>query len=118
MNIKHVNTTDLGTLEKVGQVVMPRLDFREPDPLHTREDLVSDFKVGGFIIFGGDKESVKKATEELRSISRIPLLFGLDAERGVGQIVSDAALFPFTMSLGAMGTKGSSMRKHCSLPEK
>lgn len=106
MNIKHVNTSDLGTLEKAGQVVMPRLDFREPDPLTLAKKLVSDYKVGGFIIFGGDKDSLKKAAEELRSISEIPLLFGLDAERGVGQIVSGAALFPFTMSLGAARDEG------------
>jgi beta-N-acetylhexosaminidase len=103
MNIKRVNISDLGVREKVGQVVMPRLDFREPDPLPLAKRLVSEYGVVGFIVFGGDKGSVKSAVDELRSISAVPLLFGLDAERGVGQIISDATRFPFTMSLGAIG---------------
>lgn len=101
MNNIQVKITDLGMTDKVGQVIMPRLDFREPDPIPLAKILVSEYGVGGFIVFGGDKRSVKNATEQLNSISGIPLLFGLDAERGVGQIISDAALFPFTMSLGA-----------------
>ncbi|MEW6145693.1 MAG: glycoside hydrolase family 3 N-terminal domain-containing protein [Thermodesulfobacteriota bacterium] len=103
MNIKQANISDLGTREKIGQVVMPRLDFREPDPLPLVKRLISEYGAGGFIVFGGDKKSVKNAVEELSSISDVPLLFGLDAERGVGQIISDAVRFPFTMSLGAIG---------------
>ena len=106
MNNKQVKISDLGTPEKVGQVVMPRLDFREADPLPLAKILVSEYGAGGFIIFGGDKRSVKNAAEELNSISGIPLFFGIDAERGVGQILSDATRFPFTMSLGAIGDEG------------
>ncbi|MGH7850465.1 MAG: glycoside hydrolase family 3 protein [Thermodesulfobacteriota bacterium] len=106
MNNKQVKITDLGTPEKVGQAVMPRLDFRDSDPIPLAKILVSEYGVGGFIVFGGDKGSVKNAAEELNSISGIPLLFGIDAERGVGQILSDATRFPFTMSLGAIGDEG------------
>ncbi len=106
MNNKRVKISDLGTPEKVGQVVMPRLDFRDSDPIPLAKILVSEYGAGGFIIFGGDKRSVKNAAEELNSISGIPLLFGIDAERGVGQILSDGARFPFTMSLGAIGDEG------------
>ncbi len=103
MNDKHIKISDLGTPEKAGQVVMPRLDFRGPDPVPLAKMLVSEYRAGGFIVFGGDKRSVSDATEELNSISAVPLLFGIDAERGVGQVLSDAVRFPFTMSLGAAG---------------
>jgi beta-N-acetylhexosaminidase len=103
MKIKKVKKSDLGMREKVGQVVMPRLDFRETDPLPLAKRLVSEYGVGGFIVFGGYKRGVKRVVEELSSVSAVPLLFGLDAERGVGQIISDATRFPFTMSLGAIG---------------
>jgi beta-N-acetylhexosaminidase len=93
----------LGTREKAGQVIMPRLDFRGPDPLPLARRLVSEYGVGGFIVFGGDKQTVKSAASELSSISAIPLLFGLDAERGVGQVLTDGTLFPSAMSLGAAG---------------
>ncbi|MFI5322078.1 MAG: glycoside hydrolase family 3 protein [Thermodesulfobacteriota bacterium] len=99
--MKHVDIASLGVLEKAGQVVMPRLDFRESDALTLAKTLVNEYKVGGFIVFGGNKDSLKEATRELNSISEISLFFGIDAERGVGQIVSGGALFPFTMSLGA-----------------
>jgi beta-glucosidase-like glycosyl hydrolase len=103
MKIKKVNISDLFMREKVGQFVMPRLDFRENDPIPLAKKLVSEYGVGGFIVFGGDIRYVKRAVEELSSVSAVPLLFGLDAERGVGQIISDATRFPFTMSLGAIG---------------
>lgn len=103
MEGNRINVSGLGTREKAGQVIMPRLDFRGPDPLPLARRLVSEYGVGGFIVFGGDKQTVKDAASELGSISAIPLLFGLDAERGVGQVLSDGTLFPSAMSLGAAG---------------
>lgn len=98
-----IDISQLGLLQKAGQVVMPRLDFRDSDSLNLARILVREFQVGGFIVFGGDRRSVKEATGELQSISEIPLLFGIDAERGVGQILSDMTVFPFIMSLAATG---------------
>ncbi|MEQ9620003.1 MAG: glycoside hydrolase family 3 protein [Deltaproteobacteria bacterium] len=98
-----IDISRLSVLQKIGQVIMPRLDFREPDSLNLAKRLVREFQVGGFIVFGGDRRSVKEATGELQSISETPLLFGCDAERGVGQILSDMTIFPFTMSLAAAG---------------
>jgi hypothetical protein len=53
MNNKLIKITDLGTPEKAGQVVMPRLDFRDSDPIPLAKILVSEYGAGGFIIFGG-----------------------------------------------------------------
>ncbi len=82
---------------------MPRLDFRNSDPLPSAKELIERFYVGGFLFFGGERNQVKRATEELQAISHIPLFFACDAERGVGQIISGTTQFPFTMSLGAIG---------------
>ncbi len=82
---------------------MPRLDFRNSDPLPLAKELVEKFHVGGFIVFGGELKQVREAIKLLQSISITPLFFACDAERGVGQIVSGATRFPFTMSLGAIG---------------
>jgi len=102
-SLKDMDINGLGMLEKVGQVVMPRLDFNDAATLTLAKTLVRDFPVGGFIVFGGTRQSVKETIEELQSISEIPLIFACDAERGAGQIVSGMTLFPFTMSLGAIG---------------
>ncbi len=109
--MRRLNVRKLNLGQKVAQLLMPRIDFNDPNSLTSARKLVKEYGVGGFIIFGGNISSVKKATEELQSISQIPLLFACDAERGVGQIVCESqpeagtrmTLFPFTMSLGAIG---------------
>ncbi len=94
-----INNLDIA--QKIGQVIMPRIDFNDPESIPRAKRLVEECEVGGFIIFNGKRDIVSKTTQELQSISKIPLLFGCDAERGLGQIVSDMTIFPFTMSLGA-----------------
>jgi beta-N-acetylhexosaminidase len=98
-----LNLRQLTLSEKIGQVIMPRLDFRDSDPLPQAEELVRRFRVGGFIVFGGERGQVKNAIRELKAISHFPLFFACDAERGLGQIVSGGTKFPFTMALGAAG---------------
>jgi beta-N-acetylhexosaminidase len=93
----------MSLMQKIGQILMPRLDFNESDTLNYAKELVERYKVGSFIIMRGDCENTGRAIRQLQNISPIPLLFGCDAERGLGQILSGATLFPFTMSLGAIG---------------
>ena len=97
-----MDTLKLDLERKIAQLVMPRIDFNDPGSLELAEKLVKEAQVGGFIIFGGTSGIIRKAAQELQSESVIPLFFACDAERGVGQIVSDMTLFPFTMSLGAI----------------
>ena len=61
-----------------------------------------DFCVCGFIVFNGDVEQVRETTGRLASLSEFPLFFGCDVERGLGQRVSGATLFPFAMAQGAI----------------
>jgi beta-N-acetylhexosaminidase len=96
-----LNISNLNMAQKIGQVIMPRIDFNDPNSLPLAKRLVKECEVGGFIIFNGKRDIVTETTRELQAVSEIPLLFGCDAERGLGQIVSDMTLFPFTMSLGA-----------------
>ncbi len=99
----NLNPKELTIPQKIGQIVMPRLNFSNPDSLPYAKEIIQKFHVGGFIIFGGEHKLVKRMTEELQAFSSIPLLFACDAERGAGQIISEATRFPFTMSLGAIG---------------
>lgn len=96
-----MDITSLSNSQKIGQLLMPRIDFNDPESIPRARRLVKEFDVSGFIIFNAKRDILKETTSELQSLSKIPLLFGCDAERGVGQIVSDMTLFPFTMSLGA-----------------
>jgi beta-N-acetylhexosaminidase len=94
---------NLNVYEKIAQLIMPRLDFNAPESIERAKKLVEKFCVGGFIVFGGERDQVKEVTEELQATSPSPLLFACDAERGVGQIISGTTQFPFVMSLGAIG---------------
>lgn len=96
----------LSLSQRIGQILMPRLDFREAGTLNYARELVGRYQIGSFIIMGGDCENAGRALRQLQRNSPIPLLFGCDAERGLGQILSGATVFPFTMALGAIGDNG------------
>ncbi|HEY7534349.1 MAG TPA: hypothetical protein VH878_00175, partial [Thermodesulfobacteriota bacterium] len=93
--MQKLDLSELNIVEKIGQVVMPRLDFSESNVLPNAKELLQRFRVGGFIVFAGERNRVKEATEELQGSSQTPLFFGCDAERGVGQIVAGATPISF-----------------------
>lgn len=59
--------------------------------------------VGGFIIFGGTAESVRKLTTDLLRRAGRPLLLAADLERGAGQQISGLTEFPPPMALASLG---------------
>ena len=88
--------------QKIGQIIMPRLDFTESNTIDYAKELIERYEVGSFIIMRGDCEDTGRVIRELQNVSPIPLLLACDAERGLGQILSGATIFPFTMALGAI----------------
>jgi beta-glucosidase-like glycosyl hydrolase len=62
--------------------------------------------VGGFIIFGGNVESVRRLTADLLRRAERPLLLASDLERGAGQQVEGLTEFPPPLALAAMGDPG------------
>lgn len=93
---------ELSDIQKIAQLIMPRIDFNVPETVDRAEMLVKDYSVCGFIIFNGENEKVRQTASFLQSISEFPLLFGIDAERGLGQMLEGATYFPFLMSQGAI----------------
>jgi beta-glucosidase len=59
--------------------------------------------VGGFIIFGGTAESVRKLTADLLRRAGRPLLLASDLERGAGQQIAGLTEFPPPMALASLG---------------
>ena len=59
--------------------------------------------VGGYIIFGGTAESVRRLTADLLRRAGRPLLLASDLERGAGQQVSGLTEFPPPMALASLG---------------
>jgi beta-glucosidase-like glycosyl hydrolase len=58
--------------------------------------------VGGYIIFGGTAESVRKLTADLLRRAGRPLLLASDLERGAGQQVAGLTEFPPPMALASL----------------
>jgi len=92
--------------EKVAQMVMPyamAIDTADdPENFARLVDLVKNEKVGGVLFLTGDIKNQLFITNELRSISKLPLLIAADYERGVGTRLEDGVEFPTNMAIGAV----------------
>jgi beta-N-acetylhexosaminidase len=63
--------------------------------------LASEEKVGGFILFAGDVYETAYLINSLQNKADTPLLIASDLERGLGNQIEGATLFPPLMSIGA-----------------
>lgn len=61
-----------------------------------------DLGVGGFIIFGGTAESVRRLTSDLLRRAERPLLIASDLERGPGQQIAGLTEFPPPLALASL----------------
>jgi len=95
--------------EKVGQTIACRFagNFRnlESPELKALRELIVGSRVGGVILFGGEVYETASLTNLFQSWAKLPLLIASDFERGVGNQVTNATLFPPLMALGAAGSE-------------
>ena len=97
----------LTTKEKVAQMIMPWVmgNDRSTDTLEMVriKQLITEFKVGGFIYFQGDIINEKEDIIKMQIMSDIPLLIASDFENGLGMRLSDGNTFPYNMAVAATG---------------
>ncbi|MBF89923.1 MAG: hypothetical protein CMG75_09805 [Candidatus Marinimicrobia bacterium] len=99
--------SDLTIEEKVGQMFMVRYTggfYREDD--HTFKNvkrLIADYHIGGIVSYFGSVYGTIENLNEIQSFSKIPLIVAADYERGVGQHLEGATLFPTNMAMAATG---------------
>ncbi|MBS3819020.1 glycoside hydrolase family 3 C-terminal domain-containing protein [bacterium] len=91
--------------EKIGQMVCSRFSgqfyhFQNPN-LQDLESLVEEQKIGGLIMFGGEIYEAARLINSLQEKADVPLLIASDLERGLGNQIGEATLFPPLMSIGA-----------------
>jgi beta-glucosidase-like glycosyl hydrolase len=91
--------------EKVGQLIACRYTGRfvniDSDYVRDLRRLIVEQKIGGLIIFQGDVYESARLNNSLQEKAEIPLLIASDLERGLGNQIDGATLFPPVMSLGA-----------------
>ena len=87
--------------EKIGQMVAWRYTGRffnqDSDYVDSLRSLIVDRKIGGLIIFGGEVYDTAHLTNALQKLAKVPLLIASDFERGAGNQIAGATLFPSLM---------------------
>ena len=91
--------------EKIAQMIVANIvpeNYSESSAdFKKAKRLAQDLKVGGFIFFKGSSMDYATLSNKLQSFSEVPLLIGSDFERGTRMRVTDGALFPSNMAIGA-----------------
>jgi len=89
--------------EKISQLIICRLDGKQIDSRDYQREIFKLIRkgIGGFILFGGKKGTVKSFIRSMQSRSKVPLFIASDIERGVGQQVSGATHLPCQMAMAA-----------------
>jgi len=100
---------DMTLREKIAQMIISSAvpqEFKEgsSDAKKFRK-LCEETKVGGFIFFKGGSGDYVRLANKLQSYSDVPLLMSADFERGTKMRVTDGALFPNNMAIGAADNK-------------
>ena len=94
---------ELSMEERIGQLYVVAL-YTNKDEIHVSQvrKWVEQEKVGGIILMQDDAERTIQLVNEFQRKSRVPILFGIDAEWGLYQRLKEAHKFPWAMTLGAI----------------
>ena len=83
------------------QFIIPRLNGSEIRKNFRYYRSLVKKGIAGFIIFGGELNTLKKYLAALQSESELPLIISSDLERGLGQQVKGGTLFPPAMAMAS-----------------
>ena len=89
--------------QKIGQLFMIAA-YSNKDEKHEKEItyLIEKYHIGALIFFQDIALKQVKLTNKYQSISKIPLLIGLDGEWGLNMRLKKTVRFPYNMALGAI----------------
>ncbi|HEU4525180.1 MAG TPA: glycoside hydrolase family 3 N-terminal domain-containing protein [Gemmatimonadales bacterium] len=88
-----------------GRLILPALRAAPNGSFSHEAAAIADaleLGVGGFIIFGGNVETVRRLTSDLSRRAERPLLLASDLERGAGQQIEGLTEFPPPRALAAL----------------
>ncbi|WP_142785955.1 glycoside hydrolase family 3 N-terminal domain-containing protein [Changchengzhania lutea] len=106
--------------ERVGQLYMVQVMSNQNNATKNNIiKLIRDYHIGGLIYSNGGPVRQAKLNNELQSLSKIPLLIGMDAEWGLSMRLDSTYAFPWNMTLGAIKNNklieqtGRQIGEHC-----
>ena len=89
--------------QKIGQLFMiAAYSNRDQAHINEIESIVKKYEIGGLIFFQGTIEGHAKLINQYQSLSKIPMLIGIDAEWGLQMRLNETIRFPYNMTLGAV----------------
>lgn len=89
--------------QKIGQLFTIWVATKQgPEKMDEVSSIIKKNHLGGLIFSLGNIKDQAKYTNDFQSISKVPLLIGMDAEWGIGMRLDDAFSFPYNMTLGAL----------------
>jgi beta-N-acetylhexosaminidase len=92
----------LNTDEKIGQLFMPRGNYNAKYDPELLKYWIKEYKIGGLVLFAGSPVRQAQLVNELQSLSKVPLIIGMDLEWGLAMRLDSTVRFPYQMTLGAM----------------
>jgi beta-N-acetylhexosaminidase len=101
--------------EKIGQMINMRMSGEfanlasEKFAEYKRE--VEESRIGGFTVYRGNSNAIAALTNELQKISKVPLFFAADYERGLRMQLPTGTPFTTNMGLGAVGDVSAARRQ-------
>ena len=102
--MRQIDISSLDSLErKLYQLIISRLDGDKLASDDYREGIrrLVGKGLGGFIIFGGERDGTRAFIKELQALAAIPLFIASDIERGVAQQIEGTSPFPCQMAVAA-----------------
>lgn len=89
--------------ERVGQLFMVQVMSNQDTKTKNKIiELIRDHKIGGIIYSLGGPGRQAKLNNELQSLSKVPMLIGMDAEWGLSMRLDSTYAFPWNMTMGAI----------------
>ena len=106
--------------EKAGQLIMVAA-WSNKDSSHIKDitKLINDWHIGGLIFFQGGPVRQANLTNYYQSISKLPLMIGIDGEWGLPMRLDSTMRFPRQMTLSAIDNDsvvyemGSEIARQC-----
>ena len=101
------NWKSLSLEQKIGQMIMVRVNgnYYQSENRYKQllEKWIKNYHIGGVITFSGNVHGTFYNIKRFQSWSSIPLFVAADYERGAGQWMDAATLFPSNMAVAATG---------------
>jgi len=110
-----VIAADLTLRQQVAQLIMVRVEgyYYSADNGYRRkvEQWLAQDQVGGVITFRGSVDGTFTNLQRFQRLAPVPLLVAADFERGVGQQIEGATMFPSNMAVAATFDEGNAYQQ-------